>query len=395
VNAADAALTMHTPDAGERRALLVRAATFSLAVFLAARIIVSLIAVLVVGDVPAGGWEGAPLDSDRAVAATPGWHNVVDGAFRWDAAWFIEIAEAGYRTERTAAAYLPGYPLGIRMTQALTPFGAVTSAVIVSGLCLLGALIALYLLSTVERDEELARRTLVLMMAFPTSIVLLAPYSESLFLLGVVLAFLGARTQRWWLAAVGGSIATLTRSVGIVIIPALLFEAFSASGPDRRRATVAATVPLLGPLAYYGYWFARGDVLAPMTAQTTWERKLAWPFATIWRALEVAASGLSNGRTDLSTDLLLTVAILLPLALCFRSLRPSYQTYVVLSLLVPLVYAGERPLLSMPRFVLVLFPSFWALASLLRGRLYVITTIAFTLSSVVVAVKFMNWEFVF
>ena len=46
-----------------------------------------------------------------------------------------------------------------------------------------------------------------------------------------------------------------------------------------------------------------------------------------------------------------------------RWLRPGYSIYALAGLLVPLAYAWPvRPLLSMPRFVLVLFPAFWVIA---------------------------------
>ena len=54
-----------------------------------------------------------------------------------------------------------------------------------------------------------------------------------------------------------------------------------------------------------------------------------------------------------------------------RWLRPAYSTYTLAGLLVPLAYPWPvRPLLSMPRFVLVLFPAFWVMARAVeRGRL--------------------------
>ena len=51
-------------------------------------------------------------------------------------------------------------------------------------------------------------------------------------------------------------------------------------------------------------------------------------------------------------------------------LRPSYAVYAIASLLVPLCYwASFRPLLSMPRLVVVVFPAFWVLARATERRL--------------------------
>ena len=56
------------------------------------------------------------------------------------------------------------------------------------------------------------------------------------------------------------------------------------------------------------------------------------------------------------------------LALAFPALRGSERAYGVLSLLLPIVgpFPG-RPLLSMPRFVLGVFPVFIALGALVTG----------------------------
>ena len=44
-------------------------------------------------------------------------------------------------------------------------------------------------------------------------------------------------------------------------------------------------------------------------------------------------------------------------------MRTSYSVYALASLAVPLVYVWPvRPLLSMPRFVVVIFPAFWVMA---------------------------------
>lgn len=226
---------------------------------------------------------GSPLRTSYATAATSGWHNLVDGTFRWDATWFVEIADIGYRPDRLSAAYLPGFPLAARAMNVATPFGLVTSATLASNIALVGALIALYLLTTIERDEAVARRTLVLLITFPASVALLAPYSESQFLLGTVLAFFGARTQRWWLAGAGGLLATVTRTIGLAVVPALLIEAFAVDREERPKALIAASVPLLGPIAYQGYWALRGDVFAPARAQAAWLREFTSPLETVWR----------------------------------------------------------------------------------------------------------------
>ena len=66
---------------------------------------------------------------------------------------------------------------------------------------------------------------MLLICVFPTSYFFLMPYTESLFFLLAVTAFWGARRGEWAVAATAAALAALTRSVGIVLAPALLVEA--------------------------------------------------------------------------------------------------------------------------------------------------------------------------
>jgi hypothetical protein len=78
--------------------------------------------------------------------------------------------------------------------------------------------------------------------------------------------------------------------------------------------------------------------------------------------------------------------------------RPTYGLYVWASLLAPLsyIFAG-RPLMSLPRFALPLFPVFWAFARWTeksRARQDVVLLTSSALLSVLVLL-FVNWYYVF
>ena len=54
------------------------------------------------------------------------------------------------------------------------------------------------------------------------------------------------------------------------------------------------------------------------------------------------------------------------LVVCWRKLKAAYTLYALAALLFPLLYStAARPLYSLPRFVLVIFPLFVALAVVL------------------------------
>ena len=95
------------------------------------------------------GWPAPPLD--------PGWHNAFTAWERFDALWFLRIAEGGYRLRDGSAAFFPLYPLAIRgLSFALGghPFAAAT---IVSNAAFWGGLVVTYLLTTSRAVRTHAR----------------------------------------------------------------------------------------------------------------------------------------------------------------------------------------------------------------------------------------------
>jgi hypothetical protein len=369
-------------------------ARFSIAVFLCVRIALSLIGVVAAGRVhlPPESVSGG------SVTAVPGWHNAIDATDRWDAWWFQHIAVEGYAEHDEGAAFFPGYPLAIRLVMAITPLGSLGAALLVSNVAFLGALIVLYALTAREFDESTARRSVVLLAVFPSSFFFLAPYSESLFLLATLLTFWWARSDRWGPASVAGLMATLTRSFGVLLTPALVVEAWARGREGRTRRLVLACGPLVGAALYAGYWLVRtGDALRPLHAQDTWFRSFEFFVVTLGWAFALAIRGIGDARGIYwTTDLVLTAILLVPLAMRWRRIAPSYLVYAATLALVVLTYTlPDRPLLSDPRLLLVAFPCFWAIATIVRDRWFVVTAVVFAIGYVAAAAVFMNWGFLF
>ncbi|HET9671477.1 MAG TPA: hypothetical protein VFQ40_01345, partial [Actinomycetota bacterium] len=210
--------------------------------------------------------------------------------------------------------------------------------------------------------ERIARRAIVVTAIFPTAFFFLAPYTESLFLLLSVLTFREARRDRWERVAVFGGLAALTRSAGIVLVPALLVEAIRRD-PGRRSpmSRIAAALAIgLGPALWFGWWgVAHGRWLAPLDAQAGWQREATWPWETVVDAVTLAWRFGSYWLLDLA---IVGIAVV-GLAVVTPVLRRSEALYAWLGIALPLTlpFPG-RPLLSMPRFVLVVFPALWGLA---------------------------------
>jgi Gpi18-like mannosyltransferase len=341
------------------------------------------------------GWVAHPMPD-------PGWHNLFTAWERFDGLWFLRIAAEGYRSADGSAAFFPLYPLVTRAVSFLIGGHTFAAALIVSNASFAGALSVLYVLTASEFSDRVARTTVLFVSLFPTSFFFFAPYSESLFLLLTVTAFWGARNRRWWVAAIAGALAALTRNVGIVLAPALLVEAIHQR-VERRGSVLpglaASAAVGLGTLSYLGYWAARGgDWLAPVHQQANWERVATWPWTTLVRGTELAFRyvGNTNGGYWL-IDWLVVVPMLAASVWAFR-FRPSYCVYAWASLLVALSFVfRDRPLMSMPRFVLPLFPAFWALAeAAVRGRIPRTAVVGVGAAGLgLLTLLFVNWYYIF
>jgi hypothetical protein len=338
---------------------------------------------------------------------------VTDVWARWDSVWFLRIAEHGYgAASGAAAAFYPLYPLTLAGAGRLFGGHYVLAGIVVSLTAALASFVLLYRLAEERVGADGARRAVLYLAVFPMSLFLQAVYSESLFLALVLAAFLLAERQRWLGAGVVTGLAVLTRITGVALLPALALIAWRRSGRRRALAELA-----IAPVVFSAYplylGLTRGDAFAFAKAQGFWNRHVsaAGPLGGIWDGLRAGWAGIeqlvSGSHTHSywapvqGTDPMRAAAVNLE-ALAFlvllvwltviawRRFGAPYGLFSAVSLAIPLSVPSERwPLLSLPRFGLVLFPCFLALATL-GGRPRVHTAIL-VVSSVMLGVAVTQW----
>ena len=321
------------------------------------------------GDVGVPGWPAPP---------PVGWSTAVTAWETADALWYLRIGSQGYAVDDGSGAFFPLYPLLIRAVGVLTGGHWLLAAYLVSNLALIVALVLLYRLTEREFSTSMARKAVLYLCAFPTGFFLFAPYSESLFLALAVGSLYAARTSRWGVAAVCGLLAALTRSPGVLLALPLAVEALlqaralAGSRPQvlKRLAAGAgaSAATASGLLLYLGYWQVRvGDWRVPIDLQRSgWGKESSLPWETLWAGAKVAVQfpGSNPGGYFLIDLLMVLLVMTAGIWVALRA-RITYAVYVWSSVLFPLflMWPG-RPLLSLPRIYLVLFPTVWALARL-------------------------------
>jgi hypothetical protein len=342
-------------------------------------------------------------------------------AARWDASWYLVIAHYGYRPElspftSSRTAFFPVYPIGLR---AIAWLGAppVLAGVLLSTLALALALYGIHRLTALELGQRLAigractgdaARLAVLLTAFaPMAFFFSAVYSESLYLALSVGVFWCARHGRWmWVGALG-ALAAATRSTGLVLaLPALMLYLYGPRedrAPDlaaltrslrpryriRREALWLLLLPA-GLVVYLGYLaLAGGDALSPFHVQQVWGRHFAGPYLGAWDGIKAGFDGLrqlvslqrhpayfaiaAGDPFVTAGHNLLLLAFLAGAVVAtvgvLRLLPLAYGAYVIAALALPLSYpVRAQPLMSLPRFLVVLFPLAMWLAAWLAVR---------------------------
>jgi Mannosyltransferase (PIG-V) len=129
----------------------------------------------------AGRWD-SPLIHDLG--------SFTDVWARWDSVFFVRIAEHGY--DKASAAFYPLYPTIVAVVGRAFFGHYVLAGIVVSLAACLGAFALLYQLAEERLGPDGAWRTVLYLAIFPTALFLQAVYSESLYLLLVLAAFLAA-----------------------------------------------------------------------------------------------------------------------------------------------------------------------------------------------------------
>jgi hypothetical protein len=295
---------------------------------------------------------------------------------RWDSVWYLAIANDGYPADDARrAAFFPLYPLLVRAANAVVGRPVIAGA-LVSLACFAVALVLLQRLTALELGAPAARTTVWALALFPGAVFFSAVYSEALYLALSVGCVYAARTGRWAWAGTAGALGAATRSAGVLLVVPLALMWLARADGGERRAREAAWIALV-PAGLAAFCAALalsgGDALAPFRAQDIWFRHFAGPFVGVWDGTTAAWRGVHHlddpaSRADVVLFGFLVAAVPAVVGM-LRRLPLAYSAYVLAALALPLSYpVGPQPLMSLPRFLAVLFPLFmWLGAWLAEG----------------------------
>lgn len=309
--------------------------------------------------------------------------------FPWtnfDGVHYVYIAGYGYTNE---ARFFPLFPIVINLISNMLGGGTafskvqIITAVILASTLFLFALQSLRKLLELDFSKEVVGKTIFYLVIFPTSFFFVCVYSESLFLLLALLSFYFARKDQWILATFFGALLMVTRFVGIVILPALIYEFVTSNYFLLARKNwyelikmmvLFLTMPI-GLILYalfnyikFGNFFyfisAQGEVANYRTVNSI----ILFP-QTIVRYIRIFASFQTRQYewwvALLEIAFFIFVSIILYLGIK-KKLRPSYMIFTLLGFLMP-VSSGTFS--GLPRYVIVLFPVF-VILSVIKNKFF-------------------------
>ncbi|MER7483380.1 glycosyltransferase family 39 protein [Streptomyces sp. NPDC126510] len=302
---------------------------------------------------------------------------------RWDALWYVRVAELGYGYEvrlpngdvHSNLAFFPLLPWLERLVAALSPLSYADGGFLVSLLASLAAAWGIFAVADRVYGRRAGVCAVLLWAVLPVGIVQSMAYSESLFTALAAWSLYAVLTGRWVTAGTLALLAGLTRPVGLAVVAAVWVTAAAAfvregstAGPDatdtpadRGTRTRRVLAMLLAPLGTAGYvlWVGHRTGRGPLgylDVQAGWRngfdggyafaRFVAEKFTSFPAAL--AGAGLILGvasvvwlyatgvRQRQPLPLLVYTGIVTALALCASS------------------YFGSKPRLLLPAFPLLL-----------------------------------------
>ncbi len=368
---------------------------------------------LVPGADPVDVHLGAEQGRVGAAPGEQGWGLLLGSLERWDALWYLALAEHGYPDPAVAGgtgipeayAFFPLLPLLTRIV-AYPLFGHhLLAANLIALAATVAALAGVHRLVEVETgDGVLAGRALAAVAVFPAAYFLVAPYTEALFLALTAWALVAARQGRWPTTALLALTAGLTRPVAALLAVGLAAEVVrqrrEGGRSGRPIAALAAVAAAPAGTALFAAWtrLATGTWTAPFEAQRGWAREWTWPHETLQRAVELAVVDVGAYPAGYQLlDLLLLIPVAAAVIWLVLRTPSTYGLYAAAHLLLWLVtpWLG-RPLMSTYRFALGLAPLGWAFGAWTRRGS--VAAVWWAVSSALLGamtLAFVGWYFVF
>lgn len=333
-----------------------------------------------------------------------------NGPIPWanfDGIQYLSIAEYGYRPLQLA--FFPLFPLIINLMSTAFNLRLLIAGTVVVSIASFYTILLLWKLARIDFPSIVSRFAVLFLLYFPTAFFLNSIYTESVFLCFILGSFYYARKGNFLISSILGGLASGTRVVGVLILPAILMEVYSFFKKTKNNYDNAKFIKsiiycvIIVPLGLISYMIYSkmfyGDFLLFLHQQPLFgaERsadklvllpQVTWSYVSIF--LHVSPFQYVYWKAVLEFGIFfISFGIIL---LSFKSkIRKSYIIFSLLSLLLPTLIGT---FLSIPRFALASFSIFFYMANLKNTVIKVIIIFISFMLEIVLTTLFLRGYFV-
>lgn len=226
---------------------------------------------------------------------------------QWDSGWYANIIENGYMLQPAAHlngdaanwAFFPLYPMCVRLFKQIINLNTVKSGFIVSSIFLVISLYFIIKYLSLTRDKDNAITAAILVALGPYSFYFSCLYTESLFILLVILCFYYMQKENWILCGIFGALLSATRATGVLLFISLFIKIVTPYIREHRsiKYIIIEIIKdgkklfglILFPAGLFSYmtflYFYMGDAFAFKHVEIAWGRTNSNPFKTLFYGL--------------------------------------------------------------------------------------------------------------
>ncbi len=308
---------------------------------------------------------------------------------RWDAGWYLYIAEHGY-TKKLLYAFRPIYPTILNISQRLIngdPLETTAATGFLWNLiALIAATIIIHRLTRHLYGEQTAQHTVTLLAIYPSTVFLTAQYPEATYLLLTASTFYLLETNRYTYAAITATLAGLTRPEALLLtIPLLLRYIYIDRNPKLLTGAVATALTMP---AFMLFTYLNGDdPLYLITSQEEWNN--------------IRILNIIQPHPPEQTIFLIIGAATMIIALTATlyevtrriNIGESKTHYMIWAIMLLTVFILVGDIKSWTRYTLTIIPVHWSLAAITtkKNTVYVATIMTYTAIMVFGTIAYVNW----
>lgn len=293
----------------------------------------------------------------------------------FDGVHYLRLAREGYANLQFTQAFLPIYPILIKLTSIITFGNFLMAGLLISNLAFLAGLLLFYKLVEKNFNGKTAIWSTVFLLSFPTSFYFGSVYTEGLFFLLIMASFYLYGQKKIWPAVFIGSLAAATRLAGVFLSFVLIRE-FKV-----KNIIPLAIIPL-GLIAYMIYLkIFFNNALYFLTAQSAFGQSRSAGHIVLlpqvfWRYLKIIATiPESLALFSAVYELTSVIFVITLLIMATKSVKREWLVFSWLAILTPTLTGTFT---SMPRYIVIAFPIYIVLAKAKSDAIKIILIVLLT-----------------